>query len=254
MAPIKFEEHIKEKLESRSLQPSSESWSALASRLDADEKKSKTTIFWWLSIAASVLILIAVSLQFFTADNSNIPTQQIVEKEKIEANSNAIKTPINNATTIIEDALVDTKFDNNKAQLNTLKKANQKPIHTTNKLSLIVDTQNTSASINKAPISNDKFKITDNTIIKNETEVVQLLEAVQEESKTLDKEVDSLLTLAQKELFQNQLQKETQKTVNAKQLLEEVEEDMGQSFRSKVFEALSNSYKTVKTAVVERNN
>ena len=33
-----------------------------------------------------------------------------------------------------------------------------------------------------------------------------------------------------------------------------VEDDMGQSFRSKVFEALTESYKTVKTAVAERNN
>ena len=37
-------------------------------------------------------------------------------------------------------------------------------------------------------------------------------------------------------------------------LLETVEDEMGQSYRGKVFEALKESYKTVKTAVVNRNN
>ena len=60
--------------------------------------------------------------------------------------------------------------------------------------------------------------------------------------------------MASKELFKDKLQKEAFKTVDASALLLSVEEDMGQSFRSKVFDALKGGYETVKTAVAERNN
>uniref|UniRef100_UPI003F6D9CD9 hypothetical protein n=1 Tax=Winogradskyella sp. TaxID=1883156 RepID=UPI003F6D9CD9 len=75
-----------------------------------------------------------------------------------------------------------------------------------------------------------------------------------EKTSVIDKEVDSLLKLASKELFKDQIQNETTKTVDANALLMSVEDEMGQSFRSKVFEVLKDSYETVKTAVAERNN
>jgi hypothetical protein len=74
-----------------------------------------------------------------------------------------------------------------------------------------------------------------------------------ESVSSIDKEVDSLLKLASKELFKEKLKKETFKTVDASSLLISVEDEMGQSFRSKVFEALKDSYETVKTVVAERN-
>jgi hypothetical protein len=81
-----------------------------------------------------------------------------------------------------------------------------------------------------------------------------LKEIKSETASVTDRETDSLLKIASKELFKDKLQKETSKTVDANALLMSVEDDMGQSFRSKVFEALTESYKTVKTAVAERNN
>ena len=44
------------------------------------------------------------------------------------------------------------------------------------------------------------------------------------------------------------------RTVDANALLQDVEEDLQQSFRSKVFEALQSGYESVITAVAERNN
>ena len=89
----------------------------------------------------------------------------------------------------------------------------------------------------------------------NTQAVAEALDAINTGNTVVtDKEVDSLLKVASKELFRDQLKKETAKTVDAKSLLEDVEEEMGQSFRSKVFEALKGSYETVKTAVAERNN
>ena len=48
--------------------------------------------------------------------------------------------------------------------------------------------------------------------------------------------------------------REGMKTVDANALLQDVESDLQQSFRNKIFEALKNSYETIKTAVAERNN
>ena len=84
MAPIKFEENIKDKLEKRTLSPSSEGWSKLSERLDAEDNKSKKPLFWWISIAAGILIMIAVSIPFFSTPDSEIVLPQIVDEELIE--------------------------------------------------------------------------------------------------------------------------------------------------------------------------
>ncbi len=88
MAPIKFEENIKDKLEKRTLTPSSESWSKLSDRLDAEDNKSKKPIYWWLSIAAGLLIMIAISVQFFNTDESESTLPQVVEENVIEEQLN----------------------------------------------------------------------------------------------------------------------------------------------------------------------
>ena len=72
MAPIKFEEKLKEKLDKRTLSPSVNSWSKLAQRLDEEENKSKNSMYLWLSIAAGLLIMLAVSVQFFNK-NETVP-------------------------------------------------------------------------------------------------------------------------------------------------------------------------------------
>ena len=81
-----------------------------------------------------------------------------------------------------------------------------------------------------------------------------LINLKSENNSVTEREIDSLLKIASKELFKERLQKETSKIVDANALLMSVEDEMGQSFRSKVFEALKESYETVKTAVADRNN
>ena len=69
-----------------------------------------------------------------------------------------------------------------------------------------------------------------------------------------DAAIDALLLQAQKEIRFEKLYNKTIGVVDANLLLEEVENDLDQSFRSKVFEAIKASYGTVKTAVAQRNN
>ena len=114
MAPIKFEEQLKDKLEQRKLQPSEQAWSKLANRLDNQEKKENRSL-WWLGVAASIVLILAVSIPYFNNDSEN--TQPIIvdvdtKKEAPNDNSNqevtneVIQEVVNE---IKEDAIVETK-------------------------------------------------------------------------------------------------------------------------------------------------
>jgi hypothetical protein len=261
MAPIKFEEQLKDKLEKRTLSPSSEGWSQLSDRLDADEKKSKNPIFWWLSIAAGLIIMIAVSVQFFNNGDSQEVMPQVVEepikKDQLEDKNENLNN-VESIELIVEDETL--KAENDDVQITkesqiidykkvTNKKSEPKTQLTENDGSVIkTNTQKTEAILKEdLPVLKDE-------LILKDVLVTALEESKVEEASVTDREIDSLLKVASKELFKNKLQKDATKTVDANALLLSVEEDMGQSFRSKVFEALKDSYKTVKTKVAERNN
>ena len=261
MAPIKFEEQLKDKLEKRTLSPSSESWSVLSDRLEADEKKSKKPIYWWLSIAAGLLIMIAISVQFFSADEIEKVMPQVVKEKAIEEQLENIEPKLNDIKAIdlaIEDDSVEDKKDNspiiNKPQIIDYKKVTNKKSETKTQLAEINKTvKNTLSNQTKEDLNNQLQEEIDNAIMKNAL-ANALIDLKSENTSVTDREIDSLLKIASKELFKEKLQKETSKTVDANTLLMSVEDEMGQSFRSKVFEALKESYKTVKTAVAERNN
>src|SRR5690606_9988326 len=69
-----------------------------------------------------------------------------------------------------------------------------------------------------------------------------------------ESEIDVLLLNAQKEISLNQLYNNNKRLVDAASLLHDVEADIDQSFRSKVFEAFEDGFGTIKSAVVNRNN
>lgn len=258
MAPIKFEENIKDKLEKRTLSPSSDGWSKLSNRLDDAEKKSKKPIFWWLGVAAGLLVMLAISISFFNLEDTEKISPQLVEEDS--TTTPLIKKPVDTELKIPQELVNQTK--DKKTELPT---PNEAPIKDYKKImNTITNPKTQLADTNKKtlePITKSIHKDANNTL-ETETEDRIIKDALAEAMKTLksenssvtDKEIDSLLKIASKELFRERLQNETTKIVNATQLLESVEDEMGQSFRSKVFEALKESYETVKTAVADRNN
>ena len=261
MAPIKFEEQLKEKLEKRTLTPSSDGWAYLSDRLDADDKKFKRPIYWWLSIAAMLVIMIAITIQVFNKDEVIKVSPEIVNEDSNEIKKNEDAILINKENNQLvnekvspkdqiqeEEKIENSIIDNNIKQLVENKsEPKTKLVSNTKK----VEVKNLELESHKADINQN--------IIKNpeidETAAAEVIENIKETSAIqLDREVDSLLKLASKQLTTNKLIKESSKTVDANTLLEEVQDDMGQSFRSRVFEALKDSYETVKTAVAQHNN
>lgn len=261
MAPIKFEEQLKEKLEKRTLTPSSDGWANLSDRLDADDKKSKRPIYWWLSIAAMLVIMIAITIQVFNKDEVIKVKPEIVNEDsnKIKNNENAILINKEDNQLVSEEVSPKEQIEEEEKIENSIIDNNIKQLvenKSEPKTKLVSNTKK--VEVKNLELESHKADINQN-IIKNpeidKTAVAEVIENIKETSTIqLDREVDSLLKLASKQLTTNKLIKESSKTVDANALLEEVQDDMGQSFRSRVFEALKDSYETVKTAVAQRNN
>lgn len=259
MAPIKFEENIKEKLEKRTLAPSAEGWSTLSNRLDADDKTSKNAMFWWLSIAAGIIIMVAVSISFFNKGESEHVLPAVVEDNVLEHKKRDNIKAIQLSLEIEDSKAYSNKNESapatNKSKITDYKKGTKKSPKTE---TILVNNKGENIK-NNSPgkveeLSRELIKVPMELILKNAVADALVEFKTETSTSVTDREIDSLLKLARKDLFKDKLKKEVTKTVDANVLLKSVEEDMGQSFRTKVFHALKDGYETVKTAVVARNN
>ncbi len=257
MAPIKFEEQIKDKLEKRSLQPSAESWAKLTERLEADEKKSKNPRFLWMGIAAAVVITLTIVMQVFTGNEVQEILPQVVEQ-----GSGEVEKPKEVDTETYELVSEDNetksssaaeKVNKNESQIikyKTVTKSSTKATQLAQEQK-IKETTKTDA-IKKS--LNEQKAIVQEAIIDKVVVEQAIKDLNVEKTRVTDREVDSLLKVASKELFKDKLQDDARRTVDANSLLQEVEDEMGESFRTKVYEVLKDGYKTVKTAVAQRND
>ena len=109
--------------------------------------------------------------------------------------------------------------------------------------------QKQSQEVFEIPVNNSDFEQA-----KLNEVVTEINKLKTENPAVTDDEIDSLLKQAEREILTNKLNILNTRTVDVNSLLQDVETDLEQSFRSKVFEALINNYETVKTAVAERNN
>ena len=79
---------------------------------------------------------------------------------------------------------------------------------------------------------------------------VELMETAQQDVS--DAEVDSLLRAAQRQILTVKLFSESG-SVDAMSLLAEVEDELDESFRDQIFDALKTGYLKLRTAVADRN-
>lgn len=257
MAPIKFEEHIKEKLEDRRVKPSKQAWDKLSERLDAQDKNKINTPYWWLGIAASIIGVLFVVFQFLNSDTKINISPTIVETEETISQDSI--------TQIANESVLDKDFNKKEKTI----KANKSFILTELNNESIVNSDNEKeavAAIPKEKVRKHKDEITKNDPVlmiqeqlsfeeQQIKDVVAKVEAMKNNNESVSEDdIDALLMEAQKEIRLNNLINETTGVVDANALLQDVEADLDQSFRSKVFEALKSSYNSVKTAVAQRNN
>ncbi|ULC59228.1 hypothetical protein MBM09_15140 [Flaviramulus sp. BrNp1-15] len=257
MAPLKYEEQLKNKLEKRTLQPSENAWEKLSNRLDEESGKKNNKSFWWLGIAASVVGILFVATQLWNTNSSTEVTPKVVTTPETIQEEETIKIVLDNVNkNHITDKEEVKKIDKNdivKTQ-NIKKVLPNKPLNENQIVS-----SNTDENLN---IITPEEKTTDlpqnNTLTFEEQKIQDVVAQVKELKNTnnevTDADIDALLLEAQKEIKLNRLYNETTGIVDANALLQDVEEELDLSFRSKVFEAIKSSYNSVKTAVANRNN
>jgi len=261
MAPIKFENDLKDKLEQRKLQPSANAWKNLQERLDANQNKTNNKGYWWFAIAASFVGILIISSMFFNKNQSNAiePTLVDTEEQHTPKANEKLVLPIEKETKVVVES-PKTEKDNPVTKKSLTKKASKSNSELQQKQKALVK-DNTKAIVAQTETKIDAKKMTSEPIKKLSfedikiQEVVAQVEALKKANNTVsDAEINALLDQAQKEISLHKLYNETTKKVDANALLQDVEADLEQSFRDRAFKAIKSGYKYVKTAVAERNN
>lgn len=248
MAPIKFEESIKEELEKRTLQPTNQAWSKLSERMEANTKKSSSNAFWWLAIAASIVgILFVVNVFVNTPEsNKNTPVLVDTETETIE-NKKSENEVIPKEKIVFDETMTVAAESVSEVEKEIVKKETEREPE------IYINYPVKNNHVAEVETEMEQEKIVNELILENpsiETAFVQAESKVK--INNTETEIDVLLQEAQQNLTKNTNNKDY--AIDAKALLQDVEEDLDESFRAKVFETLITGYKKVKTAVAERND
>lgn len=236
MESNKFDNHIKQLLEKRAIEPSSSAWSTLENRLDKT-KSHKAAWMLWSGVAASFIgILITVSVfnnqpnDIITVENGT-PSGMNTKIESNQSKSQKETTLINTHKDIIE--VTQTKVVNS-----SVKKTKWNP----SKQAKILTNQ---AEKNNLQENNIAVVDKKDLILSSKTEV-----EVKPFQKTVKSEAESLLAYALKTTTKKT---PNTTTIDASSLLYDVEMEVDQTFRTKLFATIKENISEIKTVIVDRN-
>ena len=252
MEPNKFEKHIKDRMQDREIQPSKNAWEKISERLETPQKRDKK--YMWYAMAASFVGVLIISALFFRSNEAiDIPDVEIVDSNEKE----------------LREERDDSKGEGQMLTIEkeTLKKGNV--VASTNKKSVHRENPNKESeviqdikSINVA-MGNDEVKKveldeflndTDQSIDLKIKEVLQQVNVLEQDKEALtEAEVDSLLYEAQRQILTESIFN-SESSIDAMALLNEVEGELDESFRDQIFEKLKSGFLKVRTAVADRNN
>ncbi|TNJ43729.1 hypothetical protein KFZ70_08025 [Tamlana fucoidanivorans] len=245
MAPINFEKDIKEKVNNRRLEPSKKAWDNLSHQLDVEISPRHNTRYWRIGLAASVAAFL-----FYIVSHKQEP---FIDSNKIISQEVLTEVEQHN---IIEVA--DTVKNDQEAS--SVNHDNTLSLITTSETEIHVTTI-TQSSLNNQEQTHTKVKnlnedvLQERSIIEEQKikSIVAQVEILASNKQVVtDADIEALLKAAEQDIALSRLNNE-QQSVDANALLQEVEEELDQSFRTRVFEAIKAKYNTVKTAVAQRN-
>ncbi|WP_298248059.1 hypothetical protein [uncultured Christiangramia sp.] len=246
MAPIKFEEHIREKLDSREISPSAGSWDKLSEQLDEKESSGKNNK-WWISSIAAIFVLALCGIIYLNMNRS---------VENTIVNTPEIQKPSENAIDEFESPVrlaEQEKTEESQAQPESKPKYVQKTasedIRTTSNKKEQIALVEVEEMINREPIKTAKPASLQELKISEEMNKV-LAEVSRLESQNgevSDTEVEALLNKAIATIEYENVQKSSE--ISADALLADVEAEVYESFKEKVFEIVKTGYQKAAVAV-----
>ena len=272
MAPVKFEDTMRERLEQRKIAPSDAAWDRIAGKLETHEVVKKSNRTLWLAIAASFVGGVIATLLIINNPTTTTTATEIVttndttaiEKEAVVDDTKAIELIANQddspnraqgetQTEVLSKAVSSTKVRPIVAPDNavTAKTVTVKVPETPN----VVKAQKLQLEIKEA-VTQQGIAQVDTPGLKDaiDQQLDQLSTQVDLQAVS-DAEIDSLLQAAQLEIMSQQAFSTPASTVDAEALLLDVEAEVDPaSFKDKIFEALSDGFKKARDAVADRNN
>jgi uncharacterized protein YacL (UPF0231 family) len=252
MAPNKFEENIKDKLENRTIQPSKEAWNTLQDRLDASTNNEKPRPIFWIGLAASIVGILFVVSQFFNDSQINQSTPEIVVNPEV-INKKSINPVVVEEIENKKDGTTKTQFKENTELNPKVKPVKKEQIQRELKTEIALNNKN---SIKEDTIKTPRLN-TEKLSFENQKiqDVVAQIQSLKDNNVTVtDADLELLLQKAQNEIKANKLYNEQTGIVDASLLLQDVEADLDRSFRDKVFKTLKENFNFITTAVANRNN
>jgi hypothetical protein len=245
MEQNKLENQIKEKLNSREIQPTEMAWDRLDAMLSvSEEKKTKRFPFLtykFIGIAASVLVFLSVGLYYINQENTDIKTEDsVVVKEEVKTNTseeNNNKLEEINSIPVQKDEQVAAAI-NNKPQ--TINKKSSQSFNQNNQKTVVNPIINKNKELEY--LGNGDVAQKDLPRIETKKQIVV--------SKSKYVNVDDLLASVENE---SKNTKKPSVKVNANTLLSQVDGELEQSFRQKAINRISKNYQEVKVALANRN-
>ncbi|WP_417368234.1 hypothetical protein [Flavobacterium beibuense] len=235
MEPNNWEKEIKKKLNNRTIQPTDAAWDRLDAMLSVTEKKKvKPTRIWMYAAAGFVGILLTASLFFKVAQN---PETVPVVNDNVDG---IVITP--SATLGADSITIGNILDNNKASaVKPAVMVAQQPV---------ANTQNPVKEKTESRVKTKHIK-TQPGVMVNNTSDLAVSGTTLSVPLTPDMEAEKLL---EETLLSVKLPKEKPTVkVNANSLLNEVEDQLDNNYRSKTWQTITEKYNAVKTSVVNRN-
>ena len=236
MEPEKFENNIKKVLGEREIKPSAAGWGKLEQRLEQNRKKRPYLL--WMTSAVAIAAIFFVLGSYF---NSLIPSEepQIVQE--------AVQEPVLQEKQD-EPEMIEVAVSEEEEEI----KEEKKPSAERGVKNAIFEPPVSETSSEETAIAQEITSEATNEQSSAEQQLIAQAEIPQEEPQDVprntDYEVEALLLLATAEL-----KADSTYTVNADNLLHQVEYELDQSFREKVFEVVKDGLKKAKTAVATRD-
>lgn len=232
MESEKFENNVKKLLGEREIQPSANSWEKLEGRLE--KKQEKRPYLLWMTSAAAIAAIFFVLGTYFNAPIAS-EEPQLVEQTPEEP----ILKEKTSEPEVIQLAASEEKEQQKEEKQPSAERGVKKVIFEAPLRESLKGETEVAAEVSS--------EVEAGSVIENKEAFSQPTTATaqnQGASKNVDLEVEALLLLATAEL-----KPDVNYQVNSNDLLDQVEYELDQSFRQKVFEVVKDGIKKAKSAV-----
>lgn len=229
MEPNKLEEDFRDKLNSRTIQPSEIAWDRLDAMLSVSEKKKPKRSYKWLSMAAVFVGMLFVGTLLMEQQKEDLKIKETI-KTVVRQQQDSITSEINTTPSEMEE-VVSEPVKKRMNNIVTVVKTNVK-------------------GATKVQSASD---IGQQTTTAPETQIVEVAPPKEIKKITTTVDVESLLASVDKNAPTKSTIKKGNVKVDANSLLSTVEGEITTDYREGVFQTINRNFKTVKSAVANRN-